>query len=124
MQVVDGDTLFKIVDGKQSLRDTSYVAEFLLTTNYSFLDRTDAIYSSMERNVDFTLPDGVAIIDPLFGISSSFDIRQFESFFSDNPSILINNATILFDIQEQPERDILENFYSFFRREMESSGLG
>lgn len=118
VQVVNGDTVFHELNGESVPKDTTYVGSFMLSSiYYSSVDRSAATYSTVKRNVDFTLSDGKTYIDPLYGISTAFDIEQLNSFFQSRENIIFNNATISFEFENETARDVLPNFYVFFRKE-------
>lgn len=77
--------------------DTIYVAEFgLLGLEHSYLNRIKlgSDFEGITERSDFDLSNGQTLIDPLSGISTAFSISSLEGFFSENPNILINNATV------------------------------
>lgn len=100
-------------------QDTTYLTRFSLNgKSYSFLDRdfSDENFGEIDNNQDFNLAENKTVIDPLLGINTAFSIEQLDQFFSENPRILINSASISFSFDNEIKRDTLENFIPFFRK--------
>ncbi len=97
------------------MRDSTYVTSFRFNSkNYSYLDRSKTNFSALADGSEVTLPEGIAMLDPLYGISPRISIAELINFIEENDRIIINNASLSFEISEQFSRDTLENFYSFF----------
>ncbi|MEM0938634.1 MAG: hypothetical protein AAF600_10395 [Bacteroidota bacterium] len=106
-------------------KDTTYVTSFRLTNkNYSYINRNNATFGSLEDGAEINLLDGNTIIDPLFGISTKISLAELVPFFDENNRIIINNAILSFIHKNQTERDTLENFYSFYYKNGSFNGSG
>lgn len=99
--------------------DSVYTASYDINgANYSHVvrDRSSSDFAGIVENEDFELPDGKTILDPLAGITTTFNLDGIITFFEDNPNIIINTAILDFDPQFI-SRDTLENFRFHFREE-------
>jgi len=114
-EVVGNDTTFK---------DTTYVARFSMAPSSGVYphyvnltrDRSGSQFSGATENEDFDLPDGRTILDVSSGITTTYTISELSSFFDENETIIINNASILFQFEENSDQERLNNYYSFFYR--------
>lgn len=100
--------------------DTTYVTSFQFNgAEYTYIDRSSATYgqSEAEDRTRFDLPGNQTIIDPLYGISTVYSIAPLREFFTQNPNIYINNATVYFELEDLNQRDTLFNFFTFFEKE-------
>jgi hypothetical protein len=98
----------------------SYFAEFdFLNSAHTYVtrDRSASEFTGIVEKQDFSLADGRTVLDPIAGLTTSFNIQALETFFDDNPSILINSALIDFSNQGFLTRDTLQGFYMYFRKE-------
>ena len=123
LYVTDPDGIEEVSNtGDTTYRDTTYVAEFgfapasAIYPHYVNLERDNASgsFSMIEDGQTMNLSSGQTIIDPLAGISTSFSLSEISSFFELNNQIIINSASISFELDEDPQRNTLENFYNFF----------
>jgi len=123
LYVTDPDGIEEVSDtGNTTYRDTTYVAEFGFAPasgvypHYVNLERNNSSgsFNMIEDGQAVSLSNGQTIIDPLAGISTSFSLSQVESFFELNNQIIINSASIFFEVNEEPKRNTLESFYNFF----------
>ncbi|MDE0472147.1 MAG: hypothetical protein OXH57_09425, partial [Ekhidna sp.] len=118
--------------GDTTYRDTTYVAEFgfapanSIYPHYVNLERNNASgsFSMIEDGQAMNLSSGQTIIDPLAGISTSLSLSRIASFFESNNQIIINSASISFELDEDPQRNTLEDFYNFFLTKGRFSGPG
>lgn len=100
-------------------QDTSYLTYFQFNgKHYSYLnrDRSGTEFASIDNFGDLSLASGETVIDPLAGISTAFSIASLETFFNENPNILINNATLSLEFESEANRDTLPRFMNFFRK--------
>ncbi|SNT19776.1 hypothetical protein SAMN05421640_2801 [Ekhidna lutea] len=100
-------------------KDTTYITSFRFTgKHYTYLDRnrSGSSFDGIEEKQNFDLPDGETIIDPITGISTAFSLNQLDDFFNENRSILINNASVTFEIESENNRDTLISVLNFFRK--------
>jgi len=123
LYVTDPDGIAEVNDaGDTTYRDTTYVAAFEFAPvggtypHYVHLERdhSSGSFSTIEDGQEVSLPSGRTIIDPLAGISTRLSLSQLASFFESNDRIIINSASIFFELDEDTERNRLENFYHFF----------
>ncbi|MEP5614251.1 MAG: DUF4270 family protein [Cyclobacteriaceae bacterium] len=99
--------------------DTTYFAEFDFqpSVHTSIVrDRSTSPFSGIQEKQTFDLPDGRTVLDPLSGITTTFNVDTLETFFADNPNILINTTTIDFKEEGFTSRDTLQGFHLYFRR--------
>lgn len=99
--------------------DSVYTASFKVNgANYSHIlrDRSSSDFGAIVENGDFDLPDGKTILDPLAGITTTFNLDGITQFFEDNPNIIINTAILDLDSRFL-SRDTLESFRFHFRAE-------
>ncbi|MEP1094528.1 MAG: DUF4270 family protein [Cyclobacteriaceae bacterium] len=100
--------------------DTTYFAEFDIQPSFHTnitRDRSASVFSSIQEKQTFDLAgDGRTVLDPLAGITTTFDVDALETFFADNPNILINTTIIDFEGEGFATRDTLQGFNLFFRR--------
>jgi len=100
--------------------DTTYFAEFniqpSLHTNI-VRDRSGSPFSGIQEKQTFDLAgDDRTVLDPLAGITTTFKVDALETFFADNPNILINSTIIDFKDDGFAARDTLQGFHLYFRR--------
>ncbi len=98
--------------------DTSYRATFNTTgLAYSHItrDRTGSLFDGIEEKTNFNLADGRTVLDPLAGLTTTFELSPLRSFFEENPNILINSVIVQFDYEEFVSRDTLDVFRLYFR---------
>lgn len=107
-------------------RDTTYLTTFgfnrsvsVTPKHYTYLERdhSGSEFAGVEQFVDLDLSSGQTIIDPLAGITTTFSIAEIEDFFAANDNLLINNARLTFEYEDENERDSLIRFMNFFRKE-------
>ncbi len=100
--------------------DTTQFAEFSIQTSlhtHIVRDRSTSPFNGMVEKVDFDLPgDGRTVIDPLAGITTSFNIEALKTFYDDNPNILINTTIIDLENEGFLTKDTLQGFFLYFRR--------
>lgn len=113
--VTEPDGRQVIVDEDTTFVDTLYSVQFILSPT-QFLSNPH--YVRVDRSgVNTNLPN-TNLIDVLAGITTSIDTQPLQDFFDqlndDSRSIIINNAALSFDFEQDANRDTLENFYSFF----------
>ena len=106
-------------------RDSTYLTNFVFTRNvsrtakhYTYLNRdlSGSEFDGIEEFVDFDLASGNTIMDPLSGITTAYSIAEVEQFFAENGNLLINNATISFEFDEEADRETLTGFLNYFRK--------
>lgn len=120
LYVTHPDGITEIMAGDTTQRDTTYQVEFIFSgTNYSHIerDRAGSEFANIEENVDFTLSTGQTYIDPLFGLSTSYRIDELAEFFDENNDIIINTASILYELDDNDGLDTLSSFMSYIRKE-------
>lgn len=99
-------------------KDTTYITTLSLSgKNFSKIDRSSATYGMQEDQATFSFSNGETVIDPLYGLSTTFEITQLNSFFNSNENIIINSAILALSFKEDVSRDYLTRFYSFFNKE-------
>lgn len=99
--------------------DTSYATSFVLTGNhYTYLERNLAgtEFSGIVENENFDITSGETLVDPLAGITTAVSLAPLDDFFFENDNILINNATLSFEIQEDNARDTLVDVMAYLRK--------
>ncbi len=100
--------------------DTTQFAEFSIQTSlhtYVVRDRSSSPFSGIVEKEDFDLVgDGRTVLDPLAGITTSFNIEALKTFFDDNPNVLINTTILDFAAEDLVARDTLQGFHIFFRK--------
>lgn len=95
--------------------DTTYMTTFRFTgKNYSHIDRTSSAFGSLSDGDTIEFSSGETILDPLYGITTTFSISEIEDFFQANENIIINNASISLSFRDEASRDTLANSYAFF----------
>jgi len=125
--ITDPDGIEEVVNNDTTFRDTTYVVEFNFFANtvapgYVNIERNKAgsPFANLTDNDTLDLPDGSTMIDVLGGISTRMSIDPIEDFFNqiqnEERAIIINNATLSFNFDDETLRDTLENFYSFHYR--------
>ncbi|MEQ9405352.1 MAG: hypothetical protein RIM99_17315 [Cyclobacteriaceae bacterium] len=101
------------------LADSVYTAFFSIEgASYTHVDRSASTYGAFPEKQNFELTDGSnrTIMDPLAGVTTIFNIDELQTFFDDNPNILINTAILDFSNENTLSRDTLENFRLYFRK--------
>lgn len=93
------------------------------TKNYSMLDRSDVTIETIDNN-DLGLLNDRLIIDPVYGVTTSISLDPLQDFFEENENIIINNAALSLEFENENFRDTLENFFGFYRRENGIFGPG
>lgn len=100
--------------------DTTYFAEFGIEPSLHsnvIRDRSSSPFSAIQEKQTFDLPgDGRTILDPISGITTSFNVDGLETFFAENPNILINTTIIDFNTEGFTSRDTLQGFHMYFRQ--------
>ncbi|WP_425392813.1 DUF4270 family protein [Ekhidna sp.] len=105
------------------IKDTTYLTYFTLVSNsgknYTFLnrDRSGSAFDGIQEKENYDLQSNQTIIDPLSGLSTAFSLEALDDFFENNRRILINNATLSFEITAEDNRDTLINFMNYLRKE-------
>ena len=100
-------------------KDTTYLTYFRFTgKHYTYLDRdrSSSPIASITEYGDFDLSSGETVIDPLAGVATAITLDGVKEFFDENPSILINNATLALEFKNETKRGVLPGFMNFFRR--------
>jgi hypothetical protein len=111
----------KITDGDTIYKDTTVRADFTFSVNnFTHLDRSESQFNGIPEKTDFDFPDGRTMIDPLYGISTSFNVDELADFFEENQNILLNDVTIAYDYDLEGETDTIgqiSNFMAYIRKE-------
>ena len=103
-------------------KDTTYITSFGFTefnaNHYTFLerDRSTSEFAGAAEFENIDLASGETVVDPVAGLTVAFSVEPIADFFENNRSILINSATMSFDFRSEIDRDTLESFMNFFRK--------
>ncbi len=107
------------------MSDSTYITSFRFSTkSYSYINRENSTFGSLQNGDEVTLPENKSIIDPIYGISPIVSISALIPFIEENERIIINSASMIFSISDPVDRDTLENFYSFFYRNKSFNASG
>lgn len=103
--------------------DTTYLTTFRLSgKKFTNIDRSQSMVASLEDRDEVQLSE--LTIDPLYGITTKVSINTLMDFFNQNEKIIINNATISYEVGQDALREDLGSFYSFLYRENGYSAAG
>ena len=135
LYITDPEGIEEIVNNDTTFRDTTYVVEFnffasTVAPGYVSLERNKAgsPFENLSDNDTSELASGSTIIDVLGGISTRISVGPIEEFFQqvarEERSIIINNASLSFELESDVLRDTLETFYSFLYQNSGYVGSG